>query len=382
VKVLMVSKALVIGAYRGKLTELAKLGLEVVAVVPPEWREGGSTYRLEADSDLGYELVVSSMRWNGHFHFHFYPELPDLIRRIRPDIVHLDEEPYNLATFLGVRAAARSSLPSLFFSWQNLVRRYPPPFAQMERSVYRLASHGLAGTKAVASVLREKGYDKGLSVVPQFGVNPEVARPGAQPHDGFVIGFLNRLIPAKAPILSLDALEMLPDDSRLCVVGDGPLRPQLEVEVERRGLARRVTLRSRVPSAEIPNLMHGLDTVILPSLTTPRWKEQFGRVLIEAMACGVPVVGSDSGEIPAVIGDAGLIVPEGDARALAAALQCLYDDCALRKDLSRRGRLRVFQHFTHARVARLTYDAYLEAAAATSIPPPPASSGGSRFGTG
>jgi glycosyltransferase involved in cell wall biosynthesis len=361
VKVLMVSKALVIGAYRGKLAELAKLGLEVVAVVPPEWREGGSTYRLEASSDPGYELVVSPMRLNGHFHFHFYPELPDLIGRTRPDIVHVDEEPYNLATFFGVRAAARSSLPSLFFSWQNLVRRYPPPFAQMEHTVFRLASHALAGTDAVASVLRAKGYRKGVSVVPQFGVNPDVVHPDSRPHEGFVIGFLNRLIPAKAPILSLHALEMLPSDSRLCVVGDGPLRPHLEREVERRGLGKRVSIRSRAPSAEIPDLMRGLDVVILPSLTTARWKEQFGRVLIEAMACGVPVVGSDSGEIPAVIGDAGLIVPEGDARALAAALQRVYDDCALRKDLSRRGRLRVLQHFTHARIARLTYDAYLEA---------------------
>jgi len=364
----MVSKALVIGAYRGKLAELAKLGLEIVAVVPPEWREGGRCYRLEPEADSGYELLVSPMRWNGHFHFHFYPQLPGIIRHTRPDIVHVDEEPYNLATFLGIRAAARNSLPSLFFSWQNLVRRYPPPFAQIERSVYRLASHALAGTDAVSSVLRAKGYRKGLSVVPQFGVNPDVARPDTQPHHGFVIGFLNRLIPAKAPILSLDALEMLPADSRLCVVGDGPLRPHLEQEAERRGLGKRVSVRSRLPSAEIPDLMGGLDVVILPSLTTPRWKEQFGRVLIEAMACGVPVIGSDSGEIPAVIGDAGLIVPEGDARALAAALQRLYDDGALREDLSRRGRLRVLHHFTHARIARLTHDAYVETVAVASSP--------------
>ncbi len=362
----MVSKALVIAAYRGKLAELARLGVDVKAVVPPEWREGGRRLPVEGSLDAGYDLIVSPIRWSGHFHFHYYPHLASLIRTIRPDIVHLDEEPYNVATYLGARAAARNLLPSLFFSWQNLIRRYPPPFARMERTVYRLVAHALAGTDAAASVLRQKGYRKGLSVVPQFGVDPEVSRPDPRPHDHFTIGFLNRLIPAKAPILTLDAFQMLPADARLCVVGDGPLRAQLQAEIERRGLDRRVTLRSRVPSAGVPDLMRGLNVVVLPSLTTRRWKEQFGRVLIEAMACGVPVVGSDSGEIPWVVGDAGLIVPEGDAPALAGALQRLYDDRALWRELSRRGRQRVLQQFTHAHIARLTYDAYLQAASSYS----------------
>ena len=113
----------------------------------------------------------------------------------------------------------------------------------------------------------------------------------------------------------------------------------------------------------MPDLLRSLSVVILPSLTSASWKEQFGRVLIEAMSCGVPVIGSDSGEIPNVIGDAGLIVPEGDAGALAGAIRAIYTDEALRADLSRRGRERVLQCFTHAHVAALTKDAYAEALA-------------------
>ena len=71
-----------------------------------------------------------------------------------------------------------------------------------------------------------------------------------------------------------------------------------------------------MPSTEVPAVLRALDVLVLPSLTTPSWKEQFGRVLQEAMACAIPVVGSDSGEIPHVIGDAGLVTPEGDAAAL------------------------------------------------------------------
>jgi glycosyltransferase involved in cell wall biosynthesis len=113
----------------------------------------------------------------------------------------------------------------------------------------------------------------------------------------------------------------------------------------------------------MPDLIRSLDVLILPSVTTPKWKEQFGRVLIEGMACGVPVVGSTSGEIPRVIGDAGIVVPEGDIDALAAAMRKLYDDGELRAQLSSRGRRRVLNQFTHTRIAEKTFDAYAEALA-------------------
>ncbi|MBV9279950.1 MAG: glycosyltransferase family 4 protein [Chloroflexi bacterium] len=358
-RVLMVSKALVVAAYRAKLTELARLGVEITAVVPAEWQEGGGRQGLERAHDGPYALVVSPLRWNGHFHVHYYPQLPRLLRTFRPDILHMDEEPFNLATYLATRAAFRRGIPSLFFSWQNLFRRYPPPFAAMERAVYRFVAHGLAGTGEVEAVLRRKGYVKPLTVVPQFGIDPEVFSPGGRAGDGFAVGFLNRLIPGKAPLLTLEAFDRLPKDSRLTIVGDGPLRAGVEAEIERRGLSGRVTLRPRVPSAQVPDLIRELDAVVLPSLTTPTWKEQFGRVLIEAMACAVPVVGSDSGEIPQVIGDAGLVVPEGDAVALSDALRRLYDDPGLRRELGERGRCRVLRNYTHARVAQLTYGAYL-----------------------
>jgi glycosyltransferase involved in cell wall biosynthesis len=97
---------------------------------------------------------------------------------------------------------------------------------------------------------------------------------------------------------------------------------------------------------------------VLPSRTRPNWKEQFGRALVEAMACEVPVVGSDSGEIPNVIGDAGLVFPEGDVAALAGHLRRLQDSQDMRRDLGRRGRARVLDRFTQARVAEQTYQLY------------------------
>jgi glycosyltransferase involved in cell wall biosynthesis len=108
----------------------------------------------------------------------------------------------------------------------------------------------------------------------------------------------------------------------------------------------------------MPAFYQGLDVFVLPSRTLPNWKEQFGRVLIEAMACAVPVVGSDSGEIPHVIGDGGLIFPEDDVEALHACLQQLAVDPAAREGLGAVGRARVLANFTMRAVAVQTVDLY------------------------
>ena len=109
---------------------------------------------------------------------------------------------------------------------------------------------------------------------------------------------------------------------------------------------------------DVPAELRRLDTLVLPSHTTRTWKEQFGRVLIEAMSCGVPVIGSSSGEIPNVIGDAGLIYPEGDVPALAAAIGQLAEQPGLYADLARRGRTRVLERYTQSALARQYYEVY------------------------
>ena len=122
----------------------------------------------------------------------------------------------------------------------------------------------------------------------------------------------------------------------------------------------------------MPQRLRELDALVLPARTQANWREQFGRVLVEAMACGVPVVGSTCGEIPGVIGDAGLVVPEGDVAALADALRRLRDDHQLRADLGGRGRARVLEHFTHAHVAQATVQVYraMQASAAPMLHSP------------
>jgi len=361
-RILMVSKALVVGMYQRKLEELAaEPDIELTVAVPPFWRERGHDLRLERSFTEGYKLHTLPIRFNGHFHVHFYQGLGSLLDRVRPDLLHFDEEAYNLSTWLALQQARRRGIKVAFYSWQNIQQRYPIPFRWIEAEVLSRADLGFAGNQDAARILRLKGFKGPLHVVPQFGIDPELFTPegfSTQPPRPFTVGFVGRLVPVKGLDVLLNAVAGLDGDWRLEVVGTGPERQNLETQVQSLGLGSRVVFHGRVASTRMPEVLRGFDVLAGPSLTSKRWKEQFGRMLVEAMACQVAVVGSDSGEIAQVIGDAGLVAPEGDVAALRSALLRLRDDPQLRRSLAEAGRRRVLAEYTQAAVASRTADAY------------------------
>jgi glycosyltransferase involved in cell wall biosynthesis len=175
----------------------------------------------------------------------------------------------------------------------------------------------------------------------------------------FVVGFVGRFSPEKGVDTLIRALALLPRDCVLVLVGHGPERSKLEALAQAHGvLETRVRWVSWVDSENIAEYMNAFDALVLPSKTRRNIKEQFGRVLVEAMSCETCVVASDAGEIPNVVGDAGLIFQEGDERELADRLRRLMDSPGLSETLRRRGRQRVVERFTYARIARDTVDFY------------------------
>lgn len=364
-KVLMISKALVRGAYQRKLEEMAALGIDLTVAVPPYWREGTHRHMLERSYAHGYHLLMTPMVLNGHYHVHFYPNVRNLLEILRPDILHMDEEPYNIATWHALRHAHRLGVRSVIYTWQNIARPLPLPFTMLEKSTLAMADGVLAGSHAALDIMRDKGYRGYLDVVFQFGVDPDLFLP-APPELPTVrhIGFVGRVIEAKGIMVLLRALAELPAllphgiQTHLDVVGAGDARAAAEQLAGDLGVSERVTFHGEVASTSIPNYMRSFSVLVGPSLTTPRWKEQFGRMLIEAMACAVPVIGSNSGEIPHVIGPAGRIVPEGDASALARALADLLASPAQCAEIGRVGRQRVLDMFTQRAIAEQTVAAY------------------------
>jgi len=157
-------------------------------------------------------------------------------------------------------------------------------------------------------------------------------------------------VPEKGLRVLTAALDRLKSPWRALLVGAGPLEGELRAWAARRPDA--VRLATDVNHAGVPAHLAAMDVMACPSQTTRTWKEQFGRMVIEAFAAGVPVVGSDSGEIPHVLGTAGVVVPEADTAAWVEQLDALLADPDRRRALAAVGRARALGEFAWPVVAR------------------------------
>src|SRR5713226_6764752 len=355
----MISKALTVGAYHGKLREMARLGVDLTLIVPPRW----SNQRLEIHDSKDYKIRVLPCLLSGHNHFRFYCSQ---IGPIDADLVHVDEEPWSLVTYQFMRACVKQQKPAIFFTWQNISKGYPPPFGYFERFSFRNARAAIAGNEEAREILRGRKFSKPVVVIPQFGVDPEFFRKRDASDlrrrlgltDKFAIGYVGRIVKEKGIADLIQALASLPERCVLVLMGDGEFRGGAEQLARRLGVAARIQWIPQVSSLDVPNYMNAFDVLVLPSRTTPQWKEQFGRVLVEAMACETPVVGSSSAEIPNVIGNAGLVFPEGDVVALGSQLRLLCETPDVGARLGEEGRRRVLEKFTHRRIAEDTVALY------------------------
>ena len=166
-----------------------------------------------------------------------------------------------------------------------------------------------------------------------------------------MVGFLGRFVPEKGLGVLAAALDAVKTPWRALFVGGGKLENDLR-DWAAKYSDDRVRVITGVPHDAVPSYLCAMDILTAPSQTTRRWREQLGRMLIEGMACGVPVIGSDSGEIPHVIGDAGMMLPEADVRAWSAGLTALLDSPARRAELAARGRDRAKTAFAWSVIAR------------------------------
>ena len=272
------------------------------------------------------------------------------------DVVHCWEEPYVLAGHQLSRWAGSSRL--VYYSFQNISKRYPPPFSWLEQSSMRKAAGWIAAGHTVEDVLGQRaGYaGKPRRVIPlgvdvqQFRPNPP-ARSAIRKSLGWsdtgapVVGFLGRFVPEKGLGVLTAALDAVSPPWRALLVGGGLLEGELRSWASRLP-SDRVRIVTAVPHNAVPDYLNAMDILVAPSQTTSRWKEQFGRMLIEAMACGVPVIGSNSGEIPHVIGDAGVVVGDIDIQGWTRSIATLLENPARREELSVVGRDRVESAFS------------------------------------
>ncbi|WP_159790423.1 hormogonium polysaccharide biosynthesis glycosyltransferase HpsO [Sodalinema gerasimenkoae] len=377
-KILVASHTYIVDLNREKLRELARLepGTEVTVVVPKRWKPGGvQNKQVESqpiDEGAFRVVPVSNFSQNQQGLLTFGWDLVSLLREFRPDIIQVEQgaKALGYAEFITLNRLLKLKAKNVFFTWWNLPYEVKFPLSVLERYNLKHTDGVVVGNQDGANILRDHGYEGEMTVLPQLGVDEQLFCPqnvldlreelGITPQE-FVVGFVGRFVEEKGLLTLAKALEGLADRPwRWLLLGRGPLREQLESWAQEQGLTDKLTFVESVPHDQVCRYINLLDTLVLPSETTYEfktlssvgWKEQFGHVLIEAMACRVPVIGSDSGEIPHVIGESGLVFPEGNAEELRDCLLRLMENPELAGELAQRGYHRGLADYTNRAIAQ------------------------------
>ncbi|MEM6400281.1 MAG: hormogonium polysaccharide biosynthesis glycosyltransferase HpsO [Cyanobacteria bacterium P01_D01_bin.116] len=385
-KILVASHTYIVDLNCEKLRALSRLksDIEVTVVVPKKWRPGGVQNKIietEYRDEGNFRIVpVSNFSQNHQGLLTFGGDIVNLLRDFRPHIIHVEQGSRGLAyaQMITLNALLGLQAKNVFFTWWNLPYNLKFPISVLEN--YNLDnSHGIiSGNQDGAEILRDRGYEGPIKVMPQLGVDETLFTPKAQPElaskvglepNDFVIGFVGRFVPEKGIMTLLDALVKIKDKSwKFLLLGRGELKDEILQKAEEKGIKDRIILVESVPHNEVADYINLMSTLILPSETTYKfktltsvgWKEQFGHVIIEAMACKVPVIGSDSGEIPHVIGDAGLIFPEGNIEELASCLEKLIDNPDFTENIAQMGYTKSMAQYTNIALAKQQLEFYHE----------------------
>ena len=371
-KVLVISHPAVAPAYRRKFELVREYG-DLRLIVPEAWHEESRLVRFDPATSQDWTVALPIV-WEGYYTRYFYKGgLRRQFLDFQPDLIHMEEEPYSLSAGQIVHLANRLA-PSAKFIFRTSISTdirlkavARPLLRWIEQRTFRRTDCAFVLSPHAEEIMRLHGYRGPTRVFPN-GIRTDLFKPlgeevrqrrrmGLGVGDAFLIGYVGRLDRLKGIETLMEATAAMPD-SRLLIVGEGPHRAKLESMRDELGLIDRAAMIGSKPPEEVAEYLNAMDVFVLPSRTSPLWVEFFGRVLVEAMACGTPTVGSSSGEIPRTVGDSGLIFPEGDANALVETLREIQTDPSIAETLRVKGFARVHENFAWEVIARNTVTAY------------------------
>lgn len=383
-KILVASHTYIVDLNCEKLRSLTQIHpeVDVTVVVPKRWNPGGVQNRkieTQAREEDRFRVIpVSNFSQNNQGLLSFGTDIVSLLRDFQPDVIQVEQGSKSLgyAELITLNRLLKLKAKNIFFTWWNLPYQVKFPLSLLENYNLRHTDGLIVGNQDGADILREHGYQGPTCVMPQLGVDERIFRPTAESElaashgltpDDFVIGFVGRFVEEKGLLTLFKALGQIKDRNwKLLLLGRGPLKEALQQQATGLGIVDRILWIESVPHADVPRYINLMDTLVLPSETTYQfktlsavgWKEQFGHVIIEAMACKVPVIGSDSGEIPHVIKDDGLVFPEGNATAFAEKIATLIDHPDQQQALAEKSYRRAMNEYTNQALAKRQLNFY------------------------
>jgi glycosyltransferase involved in cell wall biosynthesis len=350
---------------RQKLRLIASQGIEIGLLAPANWQNLDGLFQghpapIEPSTEEPAIRIFGARTWRPGHHASFLYDprtVREALSNFRPDVVQVEQEVYSFAS-AQIASQIRREQKMVIFSWENLDRPVHPLQRIARKIALKRVNGIISGNSTGVPLMRKWGFPGPTKILPQVGIDPtRYPERSAEENRPLQIGFVGRLVPEKGGDTLLKAASRLAakgHDFRLFFCGTGPCADAWREISTELGLADRTRWQGSVPHGEVPQFMAEMDILVLPSKTIPSWAEQFGLVLPQAMMVGVPVVGSDCGAIPEVIGREEAIFPEGDPAALAAILERLLTSPELRRSWRTVGRARALAVYTAEHVARET----------------------------
>jgi len=344
--------------------------IELHILGPHHWIENGRSVFWQPHGDAVYTAHIGRVFGKGYYaRAGYYSGLCRALAASQPDLIQLLEEPWSISA-LQTWIASSLLAPKakvVFYTWENIYRPWTYPsrashlYRLIDRSLHNTSIAAVCATQQAKEVLEQKEFQKPIRVIP-YGVPQHFFEEHGRTYDStqpFTIGYIGRFIHMKGIDLLLQALDRLPD-CRLLLAGAGEDEQEYRDFAQRLGIHARIEWHPVIEENRVPDFLRRMDLFVLPSRSTPGWQEQLGRAAIEAMAVGTPVIGSNSGAIPEVIGDAGLIFADGLVSDLVQKIVELRDDPDTCARLSKAGRNRAGRHYTWSNFATRICQFYRE----------------------
>lgn len=388
-RVLVVSHTYITPINRKKWQVFASLypNIHLNILFPNQW--GATLFNHKAESDFSnFDLpnckfisIDTFKSGNEVLYWYNLKQLFKLMKRLKPDLIHVEQGDNALSYFQCIFFSKLLRLKSknIFFTWVNWRQKFSLKYkifwTIIEKLNLKNSSGAFVGNVDAVGILRGKGFNGKICVLPQLGVDMTIFHPakkqnlikkqnaGVNSVAIKTVGFIGRLVEEKGIFTLLDAFANLSAkylNWRLVYLGSGPCFDELNELIFKKNLQDRVFIQKTVAHDQVANFIRDLDIMVLPSFDLDGWREQFGHVLIEAMACKVPIIGSDAGEIPNVISNVGLVFEQKNIKSLAQVLERLISDEALRIELGDKGYDRVVERYSHQAIADETHKFWTE----------------------
>ncbi len=362
--------------YRKYVEEIAKQkDVEATLIVPEYWPFEPNKVRLRDyfsnkfkkryfDGEKIKELsIIQRKGFLPGKTVHFYPGIGKVLNEIKPDVIYIYTEPFVLTVVQIIRWRNKHSKKTKIVveNCENIEKKFNHFYEDWAyKYALKNADGMIAMTSEIEKILRKKGYKGPIEIIGEGADSKKFKRIDSKSlrkelgiDKYFVIGYCGRMTEEKGLLVLVEAVSKLKEDFRLLIIGGGgeEFKQKVIDTAKKLNVLDKLVFVGQIAGSDLPKYLSCFDVGVAPSLTTPSWKEQFGRFTSEFILSGVSIIGSNSSTVDEVLKEDAIIYNERDADELAKKIEMLMKDPEIGKRQVRVGKKRVLSHHTNEKIA-------------------------------